>query len=115
MKPVTILEGVAYQDCTVDVHITKYTTSPHPYAIFLTPTGSQDENVAVGTVFHREVPPTPNHVLIKNYAENEGILDWLVEHGIVEMPDHWVPMGFTSAAHCALTATVLEKVMEVTT
>lgn len=44
----------------------------------------------------------PNEVLIKNYSENEGVLDALIEAGIVSTPIRKVPTGYVSAELCKL-------------
>lgn len=36
----------------------------------------------------------PGHVAIKDYAENEGIEDALVEAGVIEMTETFIPCGF---------------------
>lgn len=44
----------------------------------------------------------PNQVFIKNWSENEGVLDELVRLGIVEDTGLRVPTGFVEAAVCKL-------------
>lgn len=37
-----------------------------------------------------------DEVIIKNYSENEGILDTLIEAGVVSEPVKYIQAGFTS-------------------
>jgi hypothetical protein len=43
-----------------------------------------------------------NEVAIKNYSENEGILDVLVAEGIVKSPHRYVNSGFVKIPICEL-------------
>ena len=43
-----------------------------------------------------------NEVAIKNYSENEGILDVLVDEGIVKSPHRYVNSGFVRIPICEL-------------
>ena len=53
--------------------------------------------IATATVFILGyTPETPKHTLIKNYSENEGILNCLIEHGIVEDTGKSVKSGFVT-------------------
>ena len=61
-----------------------------------------DGPVAKATVNIPEVPLEPNEVLIKDYAENAGILDVLVEAGIVRETDKFVPYAHIVADVCVL-------------
>lgn len=47
--------------------------------------------------------PKPGHVFIKDWSENEGVLDALLEAGIVEEPIRNVTCGFSVAHECKLT------------
>ena len=41
-------------------------------------------------------------VAIKNWSENEGILDFLVEHKFIEKPHRFVEQGFVRIPICKL-------------
>lgn len=43
-----------------------------------------------------------NHILIKNWSENEGILSELIHHGIVEDTGKIFPAGFCESHLCKL-------------
>lgn len=51
----------------------------------------------------------PGRVAIKDWSENEGLLDVLVEEGIVSEPLSYIPSGFVEIPVCRLLATGLEK------
>ncbi|HMA35898.1 MAG TPA: hypothetical protein VKY74_15650 [Chloroflexia bacterium] len=58
--------------------------------------------VATATVNVPEVPLAADEVLIKDYAENTGILAVLVQVGIVAPTGRVVPVGFVQAPVCRL-------------
>lgn len=58
------------------------------------------ERVAVATVNIPECDIQPNHVLIKDWSENEGILQTLVNANIVKEMGITVPCGFAEAHLC---------------
>jgi len=37
-----------------------------------------------------------DEVIIKNYSENEGVLEFLIENGIVSQPLRWVASGWVT-------------------
>jgi hypothetical protein len=41
-------------------------------------------------------------VAVKDWSENEGILDFLVDHGFVESPHRYVEQGFVRIPICKL-------------
>jgi hypothetical protein len=45
---------------------------------------------------------TEGEVAIKNYSENEGVLDFLLENNIVELPHRHVASGFVNIPVCKL-------------
>lgn len=44
----------------------------------------------------------PDEFAIKNWTENEGMLDVLIANEIVEPPHRWVESGFVSVPICRL-------------
>lgn len=48
-----------------------------------------------------EVPPD-GHVFIKDWSENEGMLEFLVKNGVVEDTTDRIPTGFVKVAVCKL-------------
>jgi hypothetical protein len=37
-----------------------------------------------------------DEIIIKNYSENEGVLDFLIENGITSKPDRWIASGWVT-------------------
>lgn len=44
----------------------------------------------------------PDEVLVKSYSENAGLLEALLEAGVVEKPTSWVEAGYAKLAKCRL-------------
>lgn len=47
----------------------------------------------------------PNEVIIKNYSENEGVLDFMIENGIIGKPKAWISTGWVTVPVCDLLKT----------
>jgi hypothetical protein len=45
---------------------------------------------------------TKDEVAIKNYSENEGVLNFLLENEIIELPHRFVQSGFVNIPVCRL-------------
>lgn len=52
------------------------------------------EPVMVATVNVPDIPLEENEVIIKDYSENEGVLDCLIKEGIVSKPKRHISTGF---------------------
>lgn len=65
--------------------------------------------VAIATINMPEVNVKSDEVIIKDYSENDGMLDILVEAGVVSEPLRFVASGFISAPVCKLLVTPNEK------
>lgn len=61
------------------------------------------EPVATATVNLPDAPLEEYEVLIKDYSENEGMVDALVKAGLVTDTTKRVPTGFAAASVCQLT------------
>lgn len=57
----------------------------------------QGERMAVATINVPDVDLAPDETIIKDYAENAGMLQALVDAGIVAPTGRVVPVGFTAA------------------
>jgi len=60
------------------------------------------EPLCVATVNLPNADVPDGHVLIKNYSENEGILDALVKAGVIGEPIAEIPTGFVMVQVCPL-------------
>jgi len=58
--------------------------------------------VCTATINVPEVELKPNEVIIKNYSENEGILDVLVNAGIVTPTGRYISIGYVSCPVCII-------------
>lgn len=76
---------VTFQKANCDVYVTKYARKPSIPAIVLI---DQEDGMqfANATILDKEVEIPENHVFIKNYSENEGIMETLIEAGIISEP-----------------------------
>lgn len=60
------------------------------------------EPIATATVNIPDVALSPDEVIIKNYSENEGVLDVLLKAGIVELSGRTIKSGFVTMPICIL-------------
>lgn len=67
------------------------------------------ESILRATVNIPDEDLAEDEVFIKNYAENEGILDWLIENNIVSQPLSYTRNGFESIPRCKLLLPVPER------
>ena len=51
-----------------------------------------------------------DEVFIKDYSKNEGMLDTLLDNGVIEQPIGWVQSGHTNIPKCKLTPHLLAGV-----
>jgi len=52
--------------------------------------------VMIATVNLDDVPLEDGEIIIKDYSENEGVLDFLVQNGIVSRPKRWISTGWVT-------------------
>ena len=60
------------------------------------------EPIATATINVPEIHLEQNEVIIKNYSENEGILDCLIENEYIVKTGKQVEIGFTTCEICLL-------------
>lgn len=60
------------------------------------------EPVLVATINIPEINIGENEVIIKNYTENEGVLDALIKAKVISSPTRTIENGFISAPICKL-------------
>lgn len=61
-----------------------------------------DEPVLCATVNVPEIDIEKDEVVIKNYSENQGVLDVLVKAKIISEPIRFITTGLTSSPICKL-------------
>lgn len=77
-----------------DVKLERYEVGGRPAIVLYDKDGYAS---LVATINIPEIVLPPDHAIIKNYSENEGIYEALVEAGIVEPMFSWVNVGFVQA------------------
>jgi hypothetical protein len=82
-------------DCVI--RFPKYGNGRTAIQLFIEETG---EPMATASVNLPDVELTSDEVAIKNWSENEGILDILVDAGVVAEPHKTEPTGYTYAHIC---------------
>jgi len=60
------------------------------------------EPFATATVNLPEINLAQNEIAIKNYSENEGILQVLIDAGVIGKPKYEIQSGFVSIPVCEL-------------
>jgi hypothetical protein len=70
-------------------------------ALFLTDKETS-EDVLIASVNLPDWGLRPNEIAIKNYSENEGVLDVLIEHKVVSKPKRYVNLTHVSVPICEL-------------
>jgi len=83
------------------VHLARYRYAPDQIAIQLRDEDS-GEPVATATAALPEHTVPTNHILVKSYAENEGLLEALVGAGLVRDTGERVACGYAELAVCEL-------------
>ena len=63
---------------------------------------SDNQPYAVATTNLPDVLLLDNEVLVKDYSENEGVLEFLTTNNIVVPTDKWVTTGFVDVQVCVL-------------
>lgn len=63
---------------------------------------ADNEPYAVATTNLPDVLLLDNEVLVKDYSENEGVLEFLTTNNIVVPTDKWVTTGFVDVQVCVL-------------
>lgn len=82
-------------------NVCKVVYSNHRTAICLTDVET-GEPILTATVNIPEEVIEKDEVIIKNYSENEGILDTLVKNKIVSTPIRFVNIGYVTVPICKL-------------
>ncbi len=91
---------VRFHDWDCNVTVTRYANTER-IALLLTD-ASTGEEIATATVNMPNFHVPSNHVCIKNYSENEGMLEALMEAGIISEPVDHKQSGFVLIPVCQL-------------
>ena len=88
-----------FKDWTCDIRKGTYPNGRTALKVYDADTG---EPIATATVNLPDQPLPDNHVFIKNWSENEGILDSLVEANYIKPTGRRVNTGFVTAIEVEL-------------
>lgn len=84
-----------YTDCSIK--LAEYAN--HQAALVVIHNSEQLLKASVNMPDHK-IPE--GYICIKDWSENEGVLDSLIENRIVESPEYFLPSGFVDVAICKL-------------
>ncbi len=91
---------VRFQDWRCTARLQKYADG-RPAIALVADDGSP---VATATVNVPDIQLDPDEVVIKDWSENQGMLEALIDAGIVHPPHRSVPFGFVVGHVCKLVA-----------
>jgi len=84
-----------YSNCAVKLE--RYSNNRPALVIF-----QDDEVLLKASVNMPEHPIEENHICIKNWSENQGILKELIKHNIVSNPIYFIRSGYVDVPVCEL-------------
>ena len=62
-----------------------------------------EDGSPVGVLTVNTYEDLPNDVVaIKDYSENEGVLQSLIDNGVVDEPEDWIQTGFVKVPVCRI-------------
>jgi len=92
-----LVEHATHRGVAIEIHRQEYAQGGIALQAY-----SEDGPWAMCTVCMPEITLAENEVIIKDYSENEGILEALVEAGIVSEPTRFVRVGYAIGYVCLL-------------
>ena len=96
----TSIPTIRFMQQVLEVALTRYAAAPQTAIIlYHQATGEQ---WCVASVCLSQYRQAADEVYVKNWSENEGLLDALVAGGIVENTGRVLPTGFVQANVCRL-------------
>jgi hypothetical protein len=84
-----------YRNCTIKVH--KYLNDRPALIIYY-----DDKVLLKASINMPEITIPEDYICIKNWAENEGILEALIENNIIEPTKYVIPSGHIMVPVCKL-------------
>jgi len=91
---ITLTHGT-YLNCSLQFH--KYQNNQPALVIY-----HEDDVLLKASVNMPELSLPPGYIFIKNWSENEGILEALIENQVIEPPKCYIPSGFVNVYVCKL-------------
>jgi len=95
-----LLKEINFKGYNLGVYLTEYQDNGRPAIILIDMEDGCD--YAVATINVPNIPLSKDQVIIKNYSENEGILEKLIVEGIVSNPINTIRTGFVEVPVCCL-------------
>lgn len=102
LKTIKFVPSYSGEVTELEVEITKYKNGQNAICIYEEGEPYMTATIAVNVPGEPFYPIAPNEVVIKNYSENQGILEALVEGGIIEEPHATIGMNFVTLYVCKL-------------
>ena len=90
-----------HNDTIVELYKTKYCEPNNIALVACTDDNGSKEEFGVVSINPSEVLEK-GYVAIKNWSENEGILNILIREGVVSTPSHFIKSGFVDIPVCKL-------------
>jgi len=94
------IKDVTFKGSQFEVHIEKYRNNNRNAIMVIKKDDPDYDYIATINIPNANIDE--NMVIIKNYSENEGILDMLVKEKIVTKPIRYVQSGFEMCPVCIL-------------
>lgn len=91
---------VKFKDWNCIVVLDKYTSNDRTAILLLEK--ETGDNIAVASINLPKYDLKDDEVIIKNYSENEGILEVLIEAKIISEPSVMIQTGFVKCPVCKL-------------
>ncbi len=100
VKEISFTSPFTKETYELEVHLLKYQNNKRP-AIELIDK-EDGSSFIIATINIPEHPIRNNEVIIKNYSENEGILEALIDAKIISKPIEYVQTGYVNVPVCKL-------------
>ena len=84
-----------YNDCSIEM--VKYSNNRPALVIY-----HENEVLLVATVNMPDIDIPEGYVCIKDWSENEGILESLIENSVINPPEFYIRLDFVYVSVCKL-------------
>jgi len=101
---------IRFKNLSCTIHFDQYSMPPCPTKIWLHD-AQTGEPIATATVYLLGLQLEPDEVVNKNCSENEGVLQALIDAGVVHPPHRHAHTVFIQADICRLRGTHAEERM----
>lgn len=91
---------IKFKSCECFIETSMYSNNDRLAIVLCDNTDGEMIAVATVNLPHSHLPD--DHVFIKDYSENEGIMNILINAGIIDSPTLYVPSGYVQIPMCKL-------------